>query len=125
MSIVVALCFVGLTCAARVTPKQTLLAVHRGPDEDHLVAEIHDNAEYKDPAQKPKNTLDKLFATMDLNGDQKLSSEELMFQQYATGCEPMEAQVRATDYFRCGDSDKDGMISKAEFNQSTEHAWAH
>jgi len=121
----VALLLVGSANAARVSPKQALLAVKRAPDDDHLVAEIHNNTEYKDPAHKPKTSLDKLFKTMDVNGDHKLSSEELMFQQYATGCEPMEAQVRATDYLRCGDTDKDGMISMAEFNQSTQPAWAH
>jgi Ca2+-binding EF-hand superfamily protein len=89
------------------------------------VAEIHDNAEYKDPAQKPKNTIEKLFKSMDLNGDAKLDTEELMFRQYATGCEPMEAQVRGSDYLRCGDLDKDGMISLPEFNASTQPAWAH
>lgn len=125
MSIVAALYFVGVACAARVTPKQALLAVHRGPDEDHLMKELHDNAEYKNATQKPKTTLDKTFTTMDLNGDGKLSSEELMFEQYATGCEPMEAQTRAMDYFRCGDLDKDGFISKAEFLKSTEPAWDH
>merc|ERR1719156_502343 len=47
-----------------------------------------------------------------------------MFRQYATGCEPIEAQVRANDYMKCGDLNKDGTISLHEFNESAKPAWA-
>merc|ERR1719235_843273 len=124
-AVAVVLCFCSALDAARVAPKAGLLAVNRAPDDDHLVAEIYNNTEYKDPAHKPKNSLEKLFKSMDTNGDHMLNTEELMFHQYATGCEPMEAQVRGVDYMRCGDLDKDGLISPAEFNKSTEPAWAN
>jgi len=62
---------------------------------------------------------------LDRNGDRKLDTEELMFHQYATGCEPMEAQVRGTDYLKCGDTNKDGMIDMQEFNASAKPAWAN
>lgn len=120
------LCFLSAS-AARVPPKVTLkllATLHTGPDDDHLVAEIHDNADYKNPDHKPKDSIQKDFTSLDLNNDQKLNTEELMFRQYATGCEPMEAQMRAADYMRCGDTDHDGYITVAEFNASTSPAWA-
>merc|ERR1740138_654452 len=96
----------------------------RGTDPDHLVDEMHNVSTPKTPEQKPKNDLEKDFVSLDQNGDHKLDSEELMFRQYETGCEPIEAQVRANDYMKCGDLNKDGMISLQEFNESTKPAWA-
>merc|ERR1719311_914707 len=61
---------------------------------------------------------------MDLNGNGVLDVEELMFRQYATGCEPAEAQVRAMDYMRCGDLNKDKVISLQEYTDSGKPAWA-
>jgi len=78
----------------------------------------------KPPADKPKNDLEKEFVALDRNGDGKLDVEELMFRQYATGCEPIEAQVRANDYFKCGDLNKDDEISRQEFKDATKPAWA-
>jgi len=95
-----------------------------GPDEDNLVDEMHNVSTPKSPELKPKNDLEKDFVSLDQNGDHKLEPEELMFRQYATGCEPLEAQMRANDYMRCGDSDKDGYISMKEFNDSAKPAWA-
>lgn len=94
------------------------------PDTDHLVKELHDNADYKNPSQKPMTSLTKDFATMDYNGDGHLDAPELMFHQFATGCEPMEGQVRAEDYMKCGDLDKNKLISAQEFNASTQPAFA-
>lgn len=124
-AVAVSLCFLGAVHASRVTPKGALLAVNRAPDDDHLVAEIHNNTEYENATHKPKNSIEKTFTTLDLNGDRMLNTEELMFHQYATGCEPMEAQVRGGDYLRCGDLNKDGLISLDEFKKSSEPAWAH
>jgi len=115
-AVAVTLCFLTAIDAARL---------RRAPDDDHLVAEIADNAEYKDPAHKPKTSVEKLFTSLDRNNDRKLDTEELMFHQYATGCEPMEAQVRGADYLRCGDLNKDGMIDMKEFSESTKPAWAN
>merc|ERR1719321_2634657 len=105
LSAVYTLILLDASSAVRSAPKaksQTLLSVHRQPDTDHLVKELYDNADYKDPAKKPMTSLAKDFAQMDLNGDASLEMEELMFHQFATGCEPIEAQVRAQDYMRCG-----------------------
>jgi len=93
-------------------------------DPDHLVDEMHNVSTPKTPEHKPKNDLEKDFVALDKNGDRKLEPEELMFRQYATGCEPIEAQVRANDYMKCGDTNKDGYISLKEFNASTQPAWA-
>merc|ERR1719375_349207 len=95
-----------------------------GPDTDHLVDEMHNISTPKTPDHKPKDDLEKDFVSLDQNGDRKLDSEELMFRQYATGCEPIEAQVRANDYLKCGDTNKDGYISLKEFNASAAPAWA-
>jgi hypothetical protein len=95
-----------------------------GPDGDHLIDELHNNSAYKAPADKPKDSIEKGFTAMDINGNGVLDVEELMFRQYATGCEPAEAQVRAMDYMRCGDTNKDKVISKEEFIASTKPAWA-
>merc|ERR1719159_1573420 len=114
-------CFILSLCVLSVAgarSKMMLKALGRGPDDDHLVAEIHDNSEYKNPEHKPKDAIQKDFTALDLNNDQKLNTEELMFRQYATGCEPIEAQIRAADYMRCGDTSKDGSISFNEFNES-------
>jgi len=112
MKAVLAICLLGGASAARL----------RGPDDDHFVRELHDNAKHKE-GTKPTTTLEKDFVSMDRNGDHILDTEELMFRQYATGCEPMEAQVRSNDYMRCGDSNKDGEISLQEFNASAQPAW--
>jgi Ca2+-binding EF-hand superfamily protein len=92
--------------------------------------EIHDNAlapnntHAKKRYFDPSTALEKDFAAMDKNGDQVLSSEELMFRQYASGCEPSEAAVRGNDYMKCGDANHDDVISLQEFAASAEPAWA-
>lgn len=95
-----------------------------GPDNDHLIDELHNNSAYKTPQAKPKDSLEKAFSSLDIDGDGKLNVEELMFRQYATGCEPAEAQVRAMDYMKCGDINKDKYISKQEYGDSSKPAWA-
>jgi len=111
--------------APRNQPKAVLLSSRRGPDDDHFVDELHDNAVPKDGVStKPQSSIEKDFVSMDTNGDRQLEPEELMFRQYATGCEPIEAQIRANDYMKCGDLNKDGMISLQEFNESGKTAWA-
>lgn len=112
----------GAASAARPAKAKVLLS--RAPDGDNLVKEFHDNAEYKVPEHKPKTDIEKEFVTLDTNADRKLDEEELMFRQYATGCEPIEAQVRAQDYMRCGDTNKDTFIDLKEFNASAQPAWA-
>merc|ERR1719253_1621031 len=112
-----------LLCALSATHAMQLRAARRGPDEDHLMDELHNNSQYKTPEGKPKNDLEKEFVALDRNSDGKLDVEELMFRQYATGCEPIEAQVRANDYFSCGDMNKDDAISLQEFKDSTKPAW--
>jgi len=94
-----------------------------GPDGDHLIDEMHNNSAYKTPEAKPKDALQKSFTGMDVNGNGVLDVEELMFRQYATGCEPVEAQVRAMDYMRCGDTNKDKVISLQEYTDSAKPAW--
>merc|ERR1719191_1808611 len=108
-----------------LTTGSDAISLRRGPDDDHFVDELHDNAVPKVAENKPKTPVEKDFVAMDTNGDRQLEPEELMFRQYATGCEPMEAQVRANDYMRCGDLNKDGMISMQELNASTQPAWAN
>lgn len=106
-------------------PKGLLMA-RRGPDDDHFVDEIHDNArvtEGKD-YMKPGNALEKDFAALDTNGDKELDLSELMFRQYSSGCEPIEAEVRANDYIRCGDTNHDDVVSLQEFNASASPQWA-
>jgi len=110
--------------APRSQSKAVLLSSRRGPDDDHFVDELHDNAKPKVVENKPKTPMEKDFVAMDTNGDRKLEPEELMFRQYATGCEPIEAQIRAVDYMKCGDLNKDGTISLHEFNESAKPAWA-
>jgi len=109
-------------CAAPLSAVQ-LRSGRRGPDSDHLIDELHNNSQYKTPEGKPKNDLEKEFVALDRNGDGKLEVEELMFRQYATGCEPIEAQVRANDYFRCGDLNKDKVLSLQEFKDATKPAF--
>jgi len=115
-------------CAFCATPLSAVQfrAARRGPDTDHLIDELHNNSQYNTstPQGKPKNDLDKEFVDLDRNGDGVLDAEELMFRQYATGCEPIEAQVRARDYFTCGDLNKDGFIDRKEFKDATKPAWA-
>merc|ERR1719321_2111344 len=100
------------SCASAAVPgkPQALLAARRAPDDDHFVDEIHDNAELpadkKDKYFKPKDDLEKDFASLDSNGDKTLDLSELMWRQYASGCEPIEAEVRAADYMKCGDTNK-------------------
>merc|ERR1719456_1270665 len=106
--------------ASAIEQRASFLAL----DPDHLVDEMHNVSTPKAPEHKPKNDVEKDFASLDKNGDRKLEPEELMFRQYATGCEPIEAQVRANDYMKCGDTNKDGYISLKEFNASTQPAWA-
>jgi len=96
----------------------------RGPDKDHLIDELHNNSAYKTPEAKPKDSVEKSFSSLDINGNGFLDSEELMFRQYATGCEPSEAQMRAIDYMKCGDLNKDNQISLQEYTDSTKPAWA-
>jgi Ca2+-binding EF-hand superfamily protein len=120
---ILALGVLGAAAVPKVQPK-LLLSAQRAPDDDHFVDEMHDNAVPTNPEKKPKNGLEKDFVAMDTNGDGSLDPEELMFRQYATGCEPIEAQVRANDYMRCGDLDKNGAISLKEFNESSKPAWA-
>jgi len=122
--LVLAFCCLSAAGARHSMTLKLLKTLGRGPDDDHLVAEIHDNSDYKNPDYKPKDAIQKDFTALDLNNDQKLNTEELMFRQYATGCEPIEAQIRAADYMRCGDTSKDGVIDMAEFNASTSPAWA-
>jgi Ca2+-binding EF-hand superfamily protein len=107
---------IGLTSAWAVT--------FLGPDTDHLIDELHNNSAYKTPGAKPKDSLEKTFSSLDINGDGFLNVEELMFRQYATGCEPAEAQVRGMDYMKCGDLNKDKQISLKEFSDSAKPAWA-
>jgi len=107
---------IGLASASAVT--------FLGPDTDHLIDELHNNSAYKPKSAKPTNSLEKAFSGLDINADGKLDTEELMFRQYATGCEPAEAQVRAMDYLRCGDANKDNYISKEEYADSAKPAWA-
>jgi len=111
-SAIVFLCLLGAASAA------TLLSVRRGPDDDHFVDELHDNADYKNATHKPQDNLQKDFVALDLNSDRKLNENELMFHQYATGCEPIEAQVRARDYMRCGDLNKDKWIDLQEYTEA-------
>jgi len=120
----VALAIGSAAAAPRSQPKAVLLSSRRAPDDDHFVDELHDNAVPKVAENKPKDSVEKDFVAMDTNGDRQLEPEELMFRQYATGCEPIEAQIRAQDYMRCGDLNKDGMISFHEFNESAKPAWA-
>jgi len=122
-TILLALAVFSAAAVQKGQPK-ALLSTRRAPDDDHFVDELHDNAVQKNPETKPKDAIEKDFASMDTNGDRSLEPEELMFRQYATGCEPIEAQVRANDYMRCGDMDKNGVISFTEFNESTKPAWA-
>merc|ERR1719399_2010934 len=68
-------------------------------------------------------SLTKDFASQDYNGDGHLETSELMFHQYATGCEPIEAQVRAQDYMRCGDTNKDTFIDLKESNIRRSHGF--
>jgi len=96
----------------------------RGPDKDHLIDELHNNSAYKTPEAKPKDSIEKSFSSLDMDGNGFLDSEELMFRQYATGCEPSEAQMRAIDYMKCGDLNKDNQISLQEYTDSTKPAWA-
>merc|ERR1719191_1496237 len=103
-----------------------LLAGRRGPDNDHFVDELHDNAVLPKDSKyvKPANDMEKDFVQMDADGDKHLTLTELMWRQYASGCEPIEAEVRAADYLRCGDKDKDDMISFQEFQDSAKPEWA-
>jgi Ca2+-binding EF-hand superfamily protein len=95
-----------------------------GPDGDHLIDELHNNSAYKTPEDKPKDSIQKSFTSLDANSDGFLNVEELMFRQYATGCEPAEAQMRAVDYMKCGDTNKDQKISLEEYTASTKAPWA-
>merc|ERR1719265_1657166 len=117
-------CAVLLAICALCASAVQLRSSRRGPDGDHLVDELHNNSQYDPPEGKPKDDLEKEFVALDRNGDGKLDVEELMFRQYATGCEPIEAQVRANDYFKCGDLNKDEAISLEEFKDATKPAWA-
>lgn len=104
-----------------------LRIAHRDPDSDDFVREVHDNANYTaavKSTKKPESPLEKDFISLDTDHDGYLSEQELMFRQYTTGCEPLEAQVRGRDYMKCGDLNKDGYISLQEFNASTQPAWA-
>jgi len=95
-----------------------------GPDGDHLIDELHNNSAYKTPEAKPKDSIQKSFTALDTNADGSLDVEELMFHQYATGCEPSEAQVRAMDYMKCGDANKDQKISLQEYTDSAKQDWS-
>lgn len=126
-SSLVLVCILGVASGHAAPKAKALLATRRAgaPDDDHFVDELHDNAQYKNATTKPKTAMDKDFAAMDLNGDKKLSVQELMYRQYVTGCEPMEAQVRARDYMACGDVNKDKVISYEEFTfAATKPNWA-
>lgn len=90
--------------------------------DDHFVHKTLDAADHS-PHPKPETALEKDFVAMDRNNDKLLSEDEIMYRQYVTGCEPMEAQVRGFDYMRCADLDRNGMISFQEFNASTTDAW--
>lgn len=94
----------------------------RAPDDDHLSHELIDNAKHKD--DQPKTTDDKDFYLMDRNKDGVLDAEEIAYKQFASGCEPCVAHARGQDYVQCGDTNKDGKISKEEFKESTKPAWA-
>jgi len=100
--------------------------LRRAPDDDHFVDELHDNAVVKNGTKyiKPASGLEKDFVQMDSDGDKHLELSELMWRQYTSGCEPIEAEVRAADYMRCGDKDKDDMISFQEFQDSAKPEWA-
>jgi len=123
---VLALCLLGMTEGAKLQKSQTFLAAphngsvlmnttaHQPTDKDHFVDELHNNSVYSKGA-KPASDMQKDFVALDLNGDKKLTVQELMYRQFYTGCEPMEAQVRAKDYFTCGDTNKDKFIDQAEF----------
>jgi len=103
-----------------------LLAGRRGPDNDHFIDEMHDNAVLPKDSKyvKPATDMEKDFVQMDWDGDKHLSLTELMWRQYSSGCEPIEAEVRAADYLRCGDLDSDDLISFEEFGNSAKPAWA-
>jgi len=89
-----------------------------------LIDELHNNSAYKNPEAKPKDSIQKSFTALDADGDGYLNVEELMFRQYATGCEPSEAQMRAVDYMKCGDVNKDQKISLQEYTDSANAKWA-
>lgn len=82
------------------------------------------DASEHDPHPAPETTLEKEFVALDRNNDKQLSEEEIMYRQYSTGCEPVEAQVRGVDYMRCADTNGDAHISYPEFEESTKPAWA-
>jgi len=94
----------------------------RGPDNDHMVHESIDHAKHE--GAPLKDTIDKDFIALDRNHDGKLDQRELMFRQYATGCEASVAQARSLDYLHCGDANKDNVISAEEFKASVEAPWA-
>jgi len=92
------------------------------PDDDHMVHESIDHARHG--GAQPKEKIDKDFIALDRNHDGKLDQRELMFRQYATGCQASVAQARSLDYLQCGDKNKDNFISSEEFKASTEEPWA-
>lgn len=94
----------------------------RGPD-DHMVHEAAEHSAH--PAvEAPETAVEKEFVVLDRNGDKVLDAAELTYRQYSSGCDPIEAQIRAQDYMICGDANKDGSISVDEFEASADPAWA-
>lgn len=93
------------------------------PDDDHFVHESIDHAKHQNDT-KPADKLEKDFIALDRNADGKLDEQELMFRQYATGCQASVAQARSLDYLQCGDTNKDKFISLDEFKASTKEPWA-
>jgi len=110
-----ALCLLTLLGSASAT-------LLRGP-EDHLIHEAVEHANHSADA-KPETALEKDFIALDRNGDKTLDMDELTFRQYASGCDPMEAQIRAQDYMRCGDANKNGNICVHEFEAAAKPEWA-
>jgi len=76
------------------------------------------------PHSTPETMLEKEFVALDRDNNKQLSEEEIMYRQYSTGCEPMEAQVRGVDYMRCADKDGNQQLSLQEFEASTGPEWA-
>lgn len=103
----------------KTAKSSAFIVARRAPDDDHLLHEAVDHAKHD---EHPKDVLEKDFISLDRNGDKKLDVDELMFRQYATGCEASVAQARGLDYMQCGDKDKNGFISLEEFKASADPA---
>lgn len=91
-------------------------------DPDHLVHEAVDHADHGE-SPKPTTPHQKDFVSLDVDGSGTLDGQELMHRQFATGCEPSEAQIRANDYMICGDADGNKEINPEEFEAALKEEW--